>query len=62
MIPRRQEAFPMSETPRPAVGSTQPPVQLVSRVKQPSPEAGHSFLSSFAVRKACCCTSTEMTS
>jgi len=62
LIPRRQEASPMSETSIPAVGSTQPPAQLVSRINQPALVAYHSFLSSFAGRKACCCTSTHMTS
>jgi len=46
----------MSETFRPAI---QPPAQLVSSINQPAPETDHSFLFSFAGRKACCHTSTH---
>jgi hypothetical protein len=51
--------FHISMSSRPALGSTQPPIQWVSRVKRLGCEADHSLTTSAEVKKTCVYTSTS---
>jgi hypothetical protein len=47
---RRGKILLLSTASRPTVGPTQPPIQWVSEVRRPGPEADHSLPSSAEVK------------